>query len=372
MNVKETNDPLDSFNWDSQVGEVDFFGEVENVTNPKVEELEKKEEEETAKEVKDAETEDEKDIFKELEDNADVEEVEEETEETDKETSEKSSSTLKESLKYLVEQGVVELGEGEDLPEDIDNDYLMDTIDKTVDKKLEESIKSLPEELKNIIKYVHNGGDYRDLLDTLAESSEIDEDIDITDEKNQEKVLKVLMSQDGEDDEIIEAQIEFLKESGKLASIAEKKFNKWKEERAEEMKEQVEVQAKRKQAARESQLKFKKDLSTLVTENQEIKGLSISKKEAGELPSYISDTSVKLQDGRQISPFYKDLFEALKDGEKTVALAKILKSDFDFSDLKKTIVTKSTKELKNNIERQEKKSPKERSSQTKKRLIDYL
>lgn len=72
-----------------------------------------------------------------------------------------------------------------------------------------------------MIKYVHNGGDYRDLLDTLAESSEIDEDIDITDEKNQEKILKVLMSQDGEDDEIIEAQIEFLKESGKLASIAE-------------------------------------------------------------------------------------------------------------------------------------------------------
>lgn len=46
MNVKETNDPLDSFNWDSQVGEVDFFGEVENVTNPKIEEPEKKRKEE--------------------------------------------------------------------------------------------------------------------------------------------------------------------------------------------------------------------------------------------------------------------------------------------------------------------------------------
>lgn len=44
---------------------------------------------------------------------------------------------------------------------------LMDTIDKTVDKKLEESIKSLPEELKNMIKYVHNGGDYEIYLTLL-------------------------------------------------------------------------------------------------------------------------------------------------------------------------------------------------------------
>lgn len=364
MNEERTNQ-FDNFNWDSEISEVDFFGEVEEVAPVK----EKKEETVEEVNIKEAETQEEEDLFEDFKEEEKVlKEVEDE--ETKETNSKLSSNDIRNSLQYLIQQGVVE---EEELPEDVDEDYLVDTINKTVERRFEESIQSLPEEVKNIIKYVHNGGKLKDIIDTYSETFEIDENIDMSDTKNQEKVLKYLMMEDGEEDEeLIDANIEFLKESGKLASISQKKFDKWKEEREEYTRRQIEEQQKQKQLARENQIKFKRDLNEILSKNNEIKGLNISAKEAKDLPSYISDNSIKLQDGRTISPFYKDLFEALKDQEKIIALAKILKNDFDFSDLKKGIVTKSTREIKKDIERQEKKSPQERSSQNKKRLIDYL
>jgi len=354
--MNEEKSPFNEFNWDSEITDVDFFGEIQKIQEEVPEEEEKKEEEKS----KEEEIEEEK-IF---------EDLVEEQEENSSETLEKPSTGLKDSLQYLIEQGIIELDENEELPESVDNDYLTDIIDKSIEKRFEESIKNLPEDLKNIIKYVNNGGSLEDIITILSESSELSEDIDLSDESNQEKVLRYLLKQEGEDDEIIEANIEFLKDSGKLAAISEKKFEKWKNDKKTELEMEVENQKKQKQLLKENQIKFKKDISEYLSSNNEIKGLTISKNEEKELPSYISDTSIKLQDGRQITPFYRDLFEALKDREKIIALAKIIKSDFDFSSMKKNIVTKQTQKLKEEIQRQEKSTDKRSSQKT--RLIDLL
>ncbi len=354
--MNEEKSPFNEFNWDSEITDVDFFGEIQKIQEEVPEEEEKKEEEKS----KEEEIEEEK-IF---------EDLVEEQEENPSETLEKPSTGLKDSLQYLIEQGIIELDENEELPESVDNDYLTDIIDKSIEKRFEESIKNLPEDLKNIIKYVNNGGSLEDIITILSESSELSEDIDLSDESNQEKVLRYLLKQEGEDDEIIEANIEFLKDSGKLAAISEKKFEKWKNDKKTELEMEVENQKKQKQLLKENQIKFKKDISEYLSSNNEIKGLTISKNEEKELPSYISDTSIKLQDGRQITPFYRDLFEALKDREKIIALAKIIKSDFDFSSMKKNIVTKQTQKLKEEIQRQEKSTDKRSSQKT--RLIDLL
>ncbi len=354
--MNEEKSPFNEFNWDSEITDVDFFGEIQKIQEEVPEKEEKKEEEKS----KEEEIEEEK-IF---------EDLVEEQEENSSETLEKPSTGLKDSLQYLIEQGIIELDENEELPESVDNDYLTDIIDKSIEKRFEESIKNLPEDLKNIIKYVNNGGSLEDIITILSESSELSEDIDLSDESNQEKVLRYLLKQEGEDDEIIEANIEFLKDSGKLAAISEKKFEKWKNDKKTELEMEVENQKKQKQLLKENQIKFKKDISEYLSSNNEIKGLTISKNEEKELPSYISDTSIKLQDGRQITPFYRDLFEALKDREKIIALAKIIKSDFDFSSMKKNIVTKQTQKLKEEIQRQEKSTDKRSSQKT--RLIDLL
>jgi len=65
----------------------------------------------------------------------------------------------------------------------------------------------------------------------------------------------------------------------------------------------------------------------------------------------------------------------MKDKEKLVLMAKLLRNDFDFSSITKSIDTKRTRELKDNLQRQaESKSVKSNngSSQKPQRLIDLL
>lgn len=372
---KKEQDPFNAFNWDEEIAEVDFFGEIEkNVQTVKEEEEEKPVETEDTKDdpkkTVEKEEDDDEGVFE------DLEVVEDEDEEEDLENddvdSEKSTTNIKDSVQHLIDQGLLELDEGEELPENVDNDFLANKIETSIEKRFEESIQDLPEEVKNIIKYVHNGGNLKDIISVASESSELNEDIDLTNEANQEKVMKYLLKEDGEDDEIIEANIEFLKDSGKLSSVVEKKFNKWKAAKEEETQKLVKQQEKQRKLARENQVKFKKDIGEYLSESEEIKGLTISRKEAKELPNYISDTTVVMEDGRKITPFYRDLFEALRDKDKIIAIAKLVRSDFDFSDVKKSIVTKQTRELKKDLQRQGNKSPEKRSSQKKVRLIDLI
>ena len=53
--------------------------------------------------------------------------------------------------------------------------------------------------------------------------------IDLNKEENQQKVLEVLLKEEGLDDDLIETQLTFLKDGGKLKAFAEKKYNNWKE-----------------------------------------------------------------------------------------------------------------------------------------------
>lgn len=368
---KKEQDPFNAFGWDEETTEVDFFGEIEKSVNPAKEEEEVSEETTDTKEVEEPEKKEDEvedtEVFKDLEISA--EDEEEDIEEDEEEDSPAPSKNLS-SYKHLFDEGILELDEDEELPDTIDEKYITSKMEASIEKKFEESIGDLPEEVKNIIKYVHNGGDYRDFINNLNESSSISEDIDLDDEKNQEKVMRVLLQEDGQDEEEIDTQIEFLKDTGKLSSISQKKFDRWKGNKEKESQKLIEQQKQQKALAKENQLQFKKSISNLLMETEEIKGLSVSQKEIKELPNYISNTSVKLQDGRQITPFYRDLFESLKDPEKLVALAKLVRNDFDFGDIKKGIVTKQTQKLKEDLQRQSNNKPK-RSSQ-KKRLIDLI
>ena len=368
---KENQDPFNAFGWDEETAEIDFFGEVEKNVNAPLEEEkteEESEESETEKEKQEKIEQEKDEVFKDLE--TFEEEDEEDSDEIDVAPSKTPTTNIKDSVKHLIEEGILDLDEDEELPEDVDSNYLYSKIEKSIEKKFEDSVAGLPDDVKNLIKFVHNGGSMKDFVSSISDSFELSEDIDLDDEDNQEKVMRHLLKEDGEDNELIEAQIEFLKDSGKLSSITQRKFNRWKAEKKEETDNLLAQQRQQKTLARENQIKFKKDIGDLLSESQEIKGLSVSQKEIQELPSYISDTSVKLQDGRQITPFYRDLFESLKEPEKLIALAKLVKSDFDFSDIKKGIVTKQTRKLKEDLQRQNK-SPEKRSSQ-KTRLIDLI
>ena len=371
---------LDSFDWDAMAKEADFFGEnapegmiLEDEKTSKTDKEEKPGEVDTTKEPEGSkektenENEDGEDLFADLSG-----ETLKSTEEDETKGVEKTSATsYKDLYTSLKSSGILEVEGEEDEAMEVTQELLAERIEQSIEKRFEESIKGLPGELKNIIKFVSNGGNFYDIVSNYTSSENLNPDVDMTDETNQERVLRAILEEEGKDDELIDSQIEFYKDSGKLESIANKYFDKWKEDREKEVEAQVEQQRLAKQQAAQNQKAFKKELTTFISESESVKGLSINKKDAEELPDYISNTTVKLQDGRQITPFYRDLFEAFKDKEKVVILAKLVKNGFDFGDIKKEVSTKQAREIKNELQRQNKNQPKE-AHKTQKRLVDLI
>ena len=371
---------LDSFDWDAMAKEADFFGEnapegmiLEDEKTSKTDKEEKPgevgqtEEPKGSKEKTEDEGEDGEDLFAEFS----VEDLKDTEEDETKGVEKTSATSYKDLYTSLKSSGILEVEGEEDEAMEVTQDLLAERIEQSIEKRFEESIKGLPGELKNIIKFVSNGGNFYDIVSNYTSSENLNPEVDMTDEVNQERVLRAILEEEGKDDELIDSQIEFYKDSGKLESIANKYFDKWKENREKEVEAQVEQQRLAKQQAAQNQKAFKKELTTFISESESVKGLSINKKDAEELPDYISNTTVKLQDGRQITPFYRDLFEAFKDKEKVVILAKLVKNGFDFGDIKKEVSTKQAREIKNELQRQNKNQPKE-AHKTQKRLVDLI
>lgn len=375
--MAETKEKLEAFNWDEQAKEVDFFGEnapegmvIDSEEDLSEKEVEKKSEEKKEKSEEDTKKEaiaDEDSLFADLEEKEPVKKEDEDSEE-EKTTGKTSYKNIYTSLKS---SGIFEDDEAEDVENlEVTEELIVGKIEQSVEKRFEESIKELPDELKNIIKFVSNGGDFYEIVGRYSDGGELNADLDLSEPENQEMILRTLLEEDGTDEDIVNSQIEFYKDSGKLESMATKYFEKWKTKRDADVKADVERQREAKQKAIQNQKTFKKELTSFISESESVKGLSVNKKDVSELPDYISTTSVKLQDGRQITPFYRDLFEAFKDKEKVVILAKLIKNGFDFSDIKKEVSTRQTREIKNDLQRQ-KNQPKE-AHKVQKRLVDLI
>lgn len=387
-------DNLDSFNWDSDVSEVDFFGEVvkkpeEEEKKPEGEESSKeknKKPEETKKEEE--EDDDDSNPFGSFETEestktkiVDEGKKDEEEDKSKKDVSTDSSSQSLTVLNFLKEQNALEISDEEfeelkGLDEDDRSEAVKDYFQQAVEDRFTESIQELPDSVKNIIKYVSKGGDLETFLSTISKGSNgLSENLDITEENNQELIVRQKFKEEGYDSDYIDSHLEYLKDSGKLQITAEKHFEKWKSSRKEAQNKEVARIEGLKRQQRDNQIRFKKELAEQVNSIEDIKGFKLSKRDVTEIPEYISSQTVKMEDGRIISPFYRDLNKAMQDKDKLVLLAKLLRDDFDFTPLQKNIDTKRTKELKGNLQRQkDTQSIKSNagSSQTPRRLIDLI
>jgi hypothetical protein len=159
----------------------------------------------------------------------------------------------------------------------------------------------------------------------------------------------------GYDQEYIDSQLEFLKDSGKLGAISKKAYNKiiaeQETETAGEVARQATLVENRKKAARE----YKSNITTHINSLDEMGGLPISKQDKSVLPTYISEPTVELQDGRYVSEMQADLFKVMADKDKIVLLAKLLKTDFDFSAIERKKQTQAARGIKEAVERVDRK-----------------
>jgi hypothetical protein len=264
----------------------------------------------------------------------------------------------KTTLAFLKERGLVEYEEDPEKPlsdEDAEN-LIEDSWEAALEKEVESTIKELPDEIKQLIKFASKGGDVGDLLGKMVQhaTSGINKNSDIENEDVQVLAVTMDLKAQGHDQEYIDAQIEFLKEKDKLGGIAKKSFDKIVAEQEAETAGQVERQKQvldnKKKAARD----YKSNITTHINSLEDAGGLPISKQDKTILPTYISEPTVELQDGRFVSEMQADLFKVMADKDKIVLLAKLLKSDFDFSAIERRKQTAAARGIKDEIQRADK------------------
>lgn len=287
----------------------------------------------------------------------------------------------KSTLAFLSEKGFVnfEAEEGKELTEEEAANVLEDSWENSIEEGIEDSIKGLPAEIQDLIRVASKNGDYKTLMQKMASGS--NSGFDVTSDIETEEVQILALTEDlrnqGYDAEEIETQIEFLKEKDKLATMGKKAFDKLVAKKEQDRKAYVKQVADQKETVKKNARDYKANLVTHISAIDEVKGLTLNKKDKETLPSYISDPTVELQDGRVISELQADLFKVMADKDQIVLLAKVLKSGFDFSSLERKAVSKEARDLKGNIQNQKEVTGTLSSSSTskkaqKKAVWDYL
>jgi hypothetical protein len=362
-----TEKTIDQFaGWDDSSQQHDFFGEtnlevdvvdIASKDDVKTEEvLAKEKEEKEEQELIDNQ-------FSSFEKSAPKVQTEDEDED-DKGTpaSKKEAATNvnnKQTLEFLKEKGLVdyELEDGVELSEEEAEHLLEDSWEKALELEVEATIKDLPQDIKDLVKFASKGGNVGELLGKMIQhaTSGITKNSDIDNEDVQVLAVTMDLKSQGYDQEYIDSQIEFLKDSGKLETISKKSYDKIIEKQESETASQVQRQKElvdnRKKQARE----YRTNITTHINSLNEAGGLPISKQDKTTLPTYISEPNVELQDGRFVSEMQADLFKVMADKDKIVLLAKLLKTDFDFSAIERKKQTQAARGIKEAVERVDRK-----------------
>ena len=343
---------------ETEVSDIDFFAVddediiVDENKNENLNPDEKKEGEEVKQEA---------DLFEE----AKKEETEETIIKTDDEGNKIPVVTAEEgdslsALAYLKSKGLIEyeLEEGTDLTENLASEILEDSRDDQFEGRIEELFNDLPDVVKELNKFAIKGGDVNVFLDALTKQGKvgITSDMDMTNEENQKLVVRHGLEEEGYDEEYITAQLEFLEDSKRLDKISATHYKKWENAKALEQKAILTSQDNKAKADKSSRRELKGKVATFLKDTESVTGFTVTAQDRRALPDYMSDRTVKLENGNQVTGMQKDLMRVLNSPTGSVQMAKLLKAankegELNFGEIKKETETKVIKKVRDNVRR---------------------
>jgi len=351
---------------DDTSSDMDFFSEEETTTDTVVTPTEPASDpvpEVDSKGKEDSpEVEQEASLFEEAEAAEESEAPEEESNEEISEVPNLTGESIS-ALTLLKEKGYLgyELEEGEELTEQKAAELIEDSFDNLFEEKLEELFADVPDVVKQMNKFVLKGGDINEFLDTVAvqKSAGISEGLDLTDESNQEMVVRNGLAEEGYDKEYIEAQIDFLKDSKRLEGIAGTHFKKWKTAKSAEQARVLQSNQNAAKAAKQQRRELKNKVTSFLQETEEVSGFSVTRQDRKQLPNYMSDRTIKLENGSQVTGMQRDLMRVLNSPTGSVQIAKLLQAAnedgvLSFEEIKQQTESKVTEKVRNNVRRNKK------------------
>lgn len=283
------------------------------------------------------------------------------------------------TLQFLKEKGFVdyELEDGEELTEEKASELLEDSLDDMVEGRIKELFSEVPDVLKEINNFVLKGGDINEYLAKVAENNKsgLSIDMDLTSEDNQIQIVKKGLKDQGFDDEYIASQIEFLKDSKHLEKNANLYFTKWKDNKIKEEAAILKSQEDARKLEKDNRRELKSKVSNFLKETDSVSGFKVTRDDKKILPDYMSERTVKLDNGSVVTPMQRDLMRVLNSPTGSIQIAKLLKAatesgELDFKEITKNTETKVIKEVRDNVRRSKKSIS--RGSGDKQHLASYF
>lgn len=193
---------------------------------------------------------------------------------------------------------------------------------------------------KAIIEFEKNGGNPTQLLDLFREQRDI-QNVDLSDQDNQEEVIKAYYEAQGEDDEWIRDYVDSLKDRGDEAfkKDAEKKHSKLLEVNKQEVA-QLQAQQKNFQLEQEEAQKYFQTNTRKAIHSKE----DWSNSEKKDLEKFLLAYDKRLPDGRIVNSLFLKMTEIQQDPAKYIEFAKFIQDMDKYKEgVKKQAATETVK-----------------------------
>lgn len=269
------------------------------------------------------------------------------------ETVDDDSSTFTTLSKNLVDLGIFTQGEDEELPK---------TGEEFRDKWIAERQEQVNNDIYNFLVSKHGDEGVKAFEDIfvkgvppkeyLAKFAQIQsfKDLDLTNEINQEKVVRESLRRQGLKDEIIDKKVQKLKDYGDLeeeAGIAHEIVLSQEESEIQEMAAQEEQKQKAKIA---EQNEYRNTLQVTLSEllkQKDFDGIPVTDKVAREVFDMLTTEKWQLPNGEKLTDFDKDVLELRnpQNIKQKIKFALLLRNKLDLSKIKTNLVSKETNRL---------------------------
>lgn len=267
--------------------------------------------------------------------------IDDTTEEIDEESSEVEKGSFKPFLVHMANKGILDYDESEDIEDS--EEGLEKIVQKTVENSIKSYKESFPEDAKNFLEFVENGGNPADFHRYYYGDSSF-EDFSIEEEDNQKYVIREALKLEGYTEEEINDEIQDAEDLGKLekkASVHLKKLQKIEKEQKEALVEAQKTYAKQQQEKAEAEWNAFKDG---LYNSESIAGFKINKKEKDAIWDYMTKPIDKKTG---VTSYQKDMAE--KGAQARYLLAWLMKNNFDISKLEKMVQTKEVSKLRSKL-----------------------
>ena len=240
--------------------------------------------------------------------------------------------------KNLIKEGVLAEMEEDEITDE--QETLSLGISKTIEKGVDSYLNEIPEDYRNWVDHMRTGGTLEDYMRSKQKTDFTS--LDYTNSQTQETLVRAKLAQEGYNKDDIDEKITDLKDLEKMekeAKIAGNYFDKDQDKRLEAYDKKIEDAVKALDA---SDVKYVDDTMKAIDDAKELVGFKLTTKRK--------------------DAFKKYLFEVDANGETAASRAdntierrlKLLFMDFinyDFSDMQRSVETKTTRDLSNILNR---------------------